>query len=131
MIAPEYHREEEEECENEHEEQPHCFDVISHLDLLQVIMIWIVELYFITPVLRYPDCKQLLPCLEEEEQEEFPVIKFTNAAANPEAMVIKLPHTSVALPTVPASIRLLESAHIAETLRRHFNVRIVNVLHAF
>ena len=131
MIAPEDHREEEEESKNEHEKQPHCFDVISHLNLFQVVVIWIVELYFITSVLRYPDCKQLLPCLEEEEQEEFPVIKFTNAAADPEAMVIKLPDASITLPTVPASIWLLEVTDVAESLRWHFNVRIVNVLHAF
>ena len=131
MIAPEDHREEEEESQNEHEEQPHCFDMIPHLDLLQVFVIRIVELYFITSILRYPDCKQLLPCLEEEEQEELPVIKFTNAAANPEAMVVKLPHASVTLPAVPASIRLLQITDVAESLRWHFNVRIVNVLHAF
>ena len=74
MIRTEDHREEEEKCENEHEEHEHCFDVISHLYLLQVVMIWIVELYFITSILRYPNCKQLLPRLEEEEQEEFSVI---------------------------------------------------------
>ena len=67
MIRTEDHRKEEEKCENEHEEQEHCFDVISHLDLLQVVVIWIVEPNFITSIFCNPNRKQLLPRLEEEE----------------------------------------------------------------
>ena len=74
MIRTEYHSKEEEESKDEHKEHEHCLDVIPHLGLLQVVIIRIVELNFITSVLRYPDCKQLLPCLEEEEKEEFSVV---------------------------------------------------------
>ena len=56
------------------------------------------------------------------------MVKFADAASNPETMVIKLADASVAVPAVPTPIGLYDETCFAEAPLRHLD--FVDKLHA-
>lgn len=68
------------------------------------------------------------PRFEKKEEPKLPVVELSNAAANPEAMVIELPHTLATLIAMPAAVGLLYVANLAEAFWWHLHR--LNVAHA-
>jgi hypothetical protein len=57
-------------------------------------------------------------CLEQQHEPKLTVIQFSNTPANPEAMVVELPDTLLALITMSASIRHHHLTFIAKPFLR-------------
>ena len=64
----------------------------------------------------------LAKCLHEQEKKELAMIELAHAATDPEAMVIKLADTSIAVPAVPGTVWLHYLTQIAKSLLRHLNL---------
>ena len=129
MVAAEDDGEDHEEEEDDQEEKEDSLDVVLHLCLLQVIGVRVVDSCVGTRRVRDSQRKDLLPCLEEQEEEELAVVQLTYASSDPEAVVVELPYAPIALPAVPTSVRLLNIAYFTEPLLRH--IYLNDVLHAF
>ena len=111
-------------CENweqknkHHEEHPHSLAMV----LVQHISFQLG--FCVTAICRWVN-KNLLPCLEKQEKPEFTVIQFAHTAPNPEAVMIELANTTLALTAVPRSERHKLLANLAKTLGWHQNSLIV------
>ena len=115
MVAPQYHREDQEQKEDHHEAHEHSMDMIPLFPLGQVLFrVWEVRVSISVATSCNFERHDLLPCLEEQEEPELSMVKLTHAATNPEAMVVKLPHTSVAVPAVAAPIGLHHLTYLTE-----------------
>lgn len=115
MISAKDPREHYKQKQDDHEEHPKCLHMILHA---------LIGNRF--PSLRVSvtcDSKKyhLNPGLEEKEEPELSVVKFSNTATDPEAVMVELAHTLTAVMAVAATIRLLNVTHVAEALGWHFH----------
>ena len=120
MVAAQYAREDEEEAENDDEDHEDRADVVPLSTLNVVSSIRVVQQCLVTGTEGQVDGDDLGESLRDEEEPELAVIELAHAAADPEAVVVKLSHASVAFPAMPASVRLLQIACLAESFSRKF-----------
>ena len=92
--------------------------MLSLAPLGGVVPVRVIDDGLVVAVEGEADGNDLRQRLEEEKEPKLSVVELADAAADPEAVVVELAHASVAVPAVPAAIRLFQLASLAESLRR-------------
>ena len=122
MVAAQDAREDEEEDQNDHEDHENRLHMVLLPTLDVVLRVRVVYCGLVAGCKGKFHGNDLRQSLREEEQPELAVIQFSHAATDPEAMMVKLSDAPIAVPTMPAAIRLLLLARLAISLARQLHL---------
>lgn len=108
-VVPSENAGEEDEEETEHHEgHPDSLDMANHRC---VVIVHLVSQR--VAIICNAEAYHLDPRLEEQKQPELAMVELPYAAANPEAMVVELSNTLVAVMAVSSTVRLPDIAYLA------------------